>query len=282
MVTFITRIFCSHLNFSYIFHFETNNVVSLLTDRSICAQISEFLQGGSQHRARRIQRLRQDIQELESQRTELEEDVRQGAAEKQLAHEQRLQLQAEDSQLLEEEERAKLENLELRTKLRNARDETRRLEDEVRRAEEDIRLSELQTQHAEHLVSHLTGQVALVSQVTTHLEQYERRLNELKDSLVADMKAKEEEKAQLTEDKGDSQQMLLLAQARGRDLEEEKTVLAQTLASLETDGRQLSARMQQVVDEKNSLLEEIEALARENERLKQELNRKGSVVIFCE
>lgn len=260
----------------------TYSYCSLPTDRRTCAAISDFLQEGSQRRARRIERLRRAIPELGSQNAQLEEEIRRFKAERQLLQEQRLQLEASNSQLGEGEERAQLESLGLKAKLQNAKDEARQMEEEVRRAQRETRLSEIKTQHTEQLVSQLTGQVALLSQVMTYLEQFEGRLYEVKDSLVGDVSAIEEENAKLDKEKRTLQKSLRLTQRRGKGLAGEKIKLAQTLSSLDADERDLNARIQHNVDEKQLLLEEIEALTAENEQLKEELNEKESSVIFCD
>ncbi|XP_047488579.1 myosin-6-like isoform X2 [Penaeus chinensis] len=251
-------------------------------DRGTCTAISDFLEEGSQRRARQIERLRRAIPELGSQHAQLEEEIRRFKAERQLLQEQRLHLQASNSQLREGEEGAQLESLELKARLQNAKDEARHLEEEVRRAQWETRLSELKTQHTDQLVSQLTGQVALLSQVMTYLEQFEGRLYEMKDSLVGDVSVIEEENAKLDKEKRNLQKSLSLTQRRGKELTEEKNKLAQTLTSLDADERDLNARIQQNIDEKHLLLEEIEALTAENKQLKEELNEKENSIIFCE
>ncbi|XP_047488580.1 myosin-6-like isoform X3 [Penaeus chinensis] len=255
---------------------------ALREDRGTCTAISDFLEEGSQRRARQIERLRRAIPELGSQHAQLEEEIRRFKAERQLLQEQRLHLQASNSQLREGEEGAQLESLELKARLQNAKDEARHLEEEVRRAQWETRLSELKTQHTDQLVSQLTGQVALLSQVMTYLEQFEGRLYEMKDSLVGDVSVIEEENAKLDKEKRNLQKSLSLTQRRGKELTEEKNKLAQTLTSLDADERDLNARIQQNIDEKHLLLEEIEALTAENKQLKEELNEKENSIIFCE
>ncbi|XP_063613440.1 myosin-6-like isoform X1 [Penaeus indicus] len=248
-------------------------------DRGTCTAV---LKKGSRHRTRQFDRLHRAIPELRSQRAQLEEEIRRFKAERQLLQEQRLHLQASNSQLREGEEGAHLESLELKARLQNAKDEARHLEEEVRRAQWETRLSELKTQHTDQLVTQLTGQVALLSQVMTYLEQFEGQLYEVKDSLVGDVRVIEEENAKLDKEKRNLQKSLSLTQKRGKELAEEKNKLAQTLTSLDADELELNAKIQQNVDEKHLLLEEIEALTAENKQLKEELNEKESSIIFCE